>query len=372
MSLQDMELLTPFTIGGQELKNRLVLAPLTRARTPNRIPNELNVLYYTQRASAGLVITEATGISEMGYGWGEAAAIYNDEQAAGWKNVVDSVHEAGGLIYLQLWHMGRQSHSSYHESKDIVSASAIAVGEGQATALDGSKHDYEVPRALTIAEIKATVQDYKAAAQRCLDAGFDGVEIHSANGYLVDQFFQSCSNQRDDEYGGSFENRARFFFEIVDAISEVYPVNRIGFRLSPNGAFGGMGSSDNFDFFTYVAAQAEGRGLAYLHLMDGLGFGFHGKCKQVRCSDIRKVFSGPIIGNVGLTRDIAEGLIRSGAMDLAAFGRLYISNPDLAARFQNNWPLNPDATYPDWWTRGYGAKGYTDFPFYEAEEKKSQ
>ena len=332
-----------------------------------RIPNDIQAEYYEQRATAGLVITEATAISEEGYGWRNAPQICTDEQVEGWKKVVDRVHAKGGKIYLQLWHMGRQSHSSYHPTTNrIVSASDIPVTGSKAKTVQMEDAEPEVPVPLSVEEIKQAVQDFADAAKRCKDAGFDGVEIHGANGYLVDQFLQSCSNIRTDEYGGSFENRIRFLKEIIEAIIEsgAYPANRIGLRISPNGDYGSMGSEDNFEMFTYVAQETNKYGLAYIHVVDGLGFGYHGKCKVVTCADIRKHWDGIIICNVGLTKEIAEGMIRSGAADMACFGRLYMSNPDLPERFANDWPLAEPAPYNTWWYHT-GASGYTDFPTYE-------
>lgn len=337
----------------------------------SRIPNDIQAEYYEQRASAGLVITEATAISEEGYGWRNAPQICTAEEVEGWKKVVDRVHAKGGKMYLQMWHMGRQSHSSYHPTNNrIVSASNIPM-VGKTKTIQMEESDPEVPVALTVEEIKQTVQDFVDAAKRCKEAGFDGVEIHGANGYLVDQFLQSCTNVRTDEYGGSFENRVRFLREIVEAIIEsgAYPANRIGFRISPNGGFGAMGSEDNFEMFTYVAQEMNKYGLAYIHIMDGLGFGYHGKCKVVTCADIRKHWDGIIMCNVGLTKEIAEGMIRSGAADMASFGRLYICNPDLPERFANDWPLAEPAPYHTWWTH-IGASGYTDFPTYEQTQGK--
>lgn len=377
-----LQLLSELTIGDQKLKNRVVLAPLTRARcTPtedpydmsNTNPNDLMAEYYEQRASAGLLITEATAISELGSGWLNAPHIRTPENVQGWKNVVDKVHKKDGIIYLQLWHMGRQSHSSFHPStNDIVSASDIPIEEGKVKTIEGEEVPYETPRALTVEEIKSTVQDYVRAARLAKEAGFDGVEIHAANGYLIDQFLQSSTNLRSDEYGGSMENRIQFLQEIIQGIIDdgSYPAKRIGFRISPNGAFGGMGSDDNDVMFEFVARTMNQYGLAYMHAMDGLGFGFHNKTKVVKAGDLRKHFDGPIIGNVGLRRDTAEGMVRSGAVDLAAFGRLYISNPDLVERFANDWPVEEEAAYETWWNPT-GAKGYTDFPSYVPVEVKN-
>jgi N-ethylmaleimide reductase len=334
----------------------------------SRIPNDTQVEYYEQRASAGLVITEATAISEEGYGWRNAPQICTAEQVAGWKKVVDRVHAKDGKIFLQLWHLGRQAHSSFHPTTNrIVSASNIPMA-GKTKTLDMEDSEPEVPHALTIEEIKQTIQDYVEAAKKCKEAGFDGVEIHSANGYLIDQFFQSCSNVRTDEYGGSMENRIRLLKEVVEGIvaSGAYPANRIAFRISPNGSYGGMGSEDNVEMFEFVAKEMNKYNLAYMHVMDGLGFGYHGKTKAVTCAQLRKYYDGIIMCNVGLTKEIAEGMIRSGAADMACFGRLYISNPDLPERFANNWPVAEPAAYETWWGHT-GAKGYTDFPTHEQE-----
>ena len=331
------------------------------------MPNELHVEYYKQRASAGLVVTEGTHFSEDGSGWLYAPHITTDEHVEAWKKVTDAVHAEGVHIYLQLWHLGRQSHSSLHpNTKRIVSASAIPMGNGNRTkTIEGEYAEPETPHALTIEEIKQTIQDFASGAAQAKAAGFDGVEIHSANGYLVDQFIQSSTNKRTDEYGGSIENRARLLVEIFNAIVEsgAFPANRVGFRLAPNGMFGDMGSEDNFETFVEVAKIMNELKPAYLHLMDGLGFGFHGKCKAVRAADIRKVFDGPIIANVGLTKETAEGMVRSGTVDLVAFGRPYISNPDLVERFKNDWPIAEATAQEHWWGH-LGAVGYTDFPKY--------
>ena len=338
---------------------------MTRGRSDaSRLANELMATYYEQRASAGLVITEAVGISEQGFGWRNAPGLYTEEMANSWRQVVDRVHAKSGVIYLQLWHMGRQSHTSHMSKvKEIVSASAIAL-EGQNTTAEGKKEPYEVPRALRTDEMPGVVEQYRSCAALAKMAGFDGVEIHAANGYLIDQFLQSCSNTRNDQYGGSFENRTRLLLEVIEAIKTVYPANRIGFRISPNGAFGGMGGAENIDLFSYVAQATDKLGLAYCHMMDGLGFGFHGKCAPMSVSQIRKYYSGPIICNIGLSQDMAEGMIRSGATELAAFGRAYISNPDLPERFANDWPLAPMPDHTVLWSDNT-SRGYTDYPTYQ-------
>ena len=276
------ELLTNFTLGGQTLKNRFVLAPLTRARAENTedpfdkmnsMPNELMGTYYEQRASGGLIITEATAISEDGAGWRNAPHIRTKDESQAWKKITDRVHAKEGVIYLQLWHMGRQAHSSHHPNTNrVVSAGNLPITGGSKVKTVNSKEaDPEVPHALTIEEIKETIQDYVNASKLAAEAGFDGVEVHAANGYLIDQFLQTSSNNRTDEYGGSMENRVRFLQEVVEAIIEsgAFPANRIGFRLSPNGVFGGMGSEDNYEMFQHVAKTMNKYGLSYLHAMDG-------------------------------------------------------------------------------------------------------
>mmetsp|Transcript_3260 Transcript_3260/g.6800 ORF Transcript_3260/g.6800 Transcript_3260/m.6800 type:complete len:370 (-) Transcript_3260:150-1259(-) len=365
-----LSLLTEVTLAGDLLlKNRVALAPLTRGRCGrSQVPTPIVAEYYTQRASAGLLITEATVISKQGMGWAGAGAIYTPEQVEGWKGVTKSVHAKDGKIFCQLWHQGRVTSSCFHGLQP-VSASAIAA-TGQATDYDGSKHPFEVPRALETNEIAGVVEEYLTAARNAKEAGFDGVEIHAANGYFLDQFLQTVSNKRTDRYGGSKENRFRILAEVVEAVKQVFPSTRIGVRLSPNGAFNSMGSADNFDVFTYYISELNKLNLGYLHLMDGLGFGFHGLCKQMKLADARKVFDGVIMGNVGYEKLTAEGAILSGAADMIAFGRPYIANPDLVERFQNDWPLatGDHATY---WTYenfpdGDASQGYTDYPVYKA------
>lgn len=378
----NMQILDKLTIGGDlDLKNRLVLAPLTRARcTPtedpldpaSNVPNKIMADYYSQRASGGIVITEATAISEAGFGWKNCAHIRTPEQVAGWKNVVDAVHEKNGVIFLQLWHMGRQCHVSYHPTTNkVLAPSAIPMKDVKIRSPFGGEDTVgQVPTEMTIEDIQETIQDYANAAKLGKEAGFDGVELHAANGYLLDTFLQSSTNTRTDEYGGSPENRIRLLKQVFEAIvdSGAYPASRIGVKIGPNANYGDTGSADNHETFTYLAREMNEYKPAYLHVEDGLGFGFHNKGPVVTTSDIRKNFEGPIMANVGLTKDMAEGLVRSGTVDLVAFGRLYMSNPDLPERFANNWPLEPESAYENWW-HPTGAKGYSDYPFYKADEK---
>ncbi len=354
-------LFEPFELGGLQLANRIALAPMTRSRAGvERIPNALMAEYYVQRVSAGLLITEATTISPQANGWNESPGIYSDAMENGWKLIVDSVHNSGGKIFMQLWHCGRASHPSFHDGKKHVAPSAIAINEEYIHTPKG-KERHVIPRALETSELPGIVEDYRQAAKRAKQAGFDGIEVHSANGYLLDTFLQSKTNHRDDEYGGTIENRYRMLNEVVTAVTEVFSANRVGVRLSPNGAFNDMGSPDYREQFTFAATQLDRFGLAYLHIMDGLAFGFHQLGEPMTLADFRKVFSSPLIGNCGYTRETAEAMIASGNADMIAFGRPFISNPDLVNRFNHGLPLAPDADISDWYTPT-GAKGYTDFP----------
>jgi 2,4-dienoyl-CoA reductase-like NADH-dependent reductase (Old Yellow Enzyme family) len=354
-------LFSPFDLRGLELRNRIALAPMTRARAGEaRVPNPLMAEYYRQRASAGLIITEATTVSEQGNGWLQSPGIYTDEMVEGWKLVTKAVHDEGGKIFLQLWHCGRASHSDFHEGELPVAPSAIKL-EGDGIHTPDGKKDHEVPRALETDEIPGVIQDYCAAAERADEAGFDGVEIHSANGYLLDQFLQSKTNLRSDAYGGSIANRYRLLDEILQGVIRVLGARRVAVRLAPNGAFNDMGSPDFREQFTYTAKQLDRFDLAYLHVMDGLGFGFHQLGDAMTLAEFRALFSGPLMGNCGYTKESAEERISSGEADLIAIGRPYISNPDLVDRWAKDAPLNPDSDMADWYTPA-GAKGYTDFP----------
>ncbi len=359
-------LLSPFQLGDLNFPNRVVMAPLTRSRAgEDRVPNTLMATYYQQRASAGLIVSEATVVSQQGIGWVQSPGIYSDEQALAWQHVTEAVHQAGGRIFLQLWHCGRASHSSFHDGALPVSASAIKL-DGDEIHTPKGKEPYETPRALTTEEVPAVVEDYCLAAERAKIAGFDGVEVHAANGYLIDQFLQSKTNQRSDRYGGSIEARYQFLKEIVEAVLTVWPAERIGVRLAPNGAFNDMGSPDYRETFTYVAQQLNAYGLAYLHVMDGLAFGFHELGEPMTLLEFRKVFGGPLIGNCGYDQESAENAIAQNNADMIAFGRPYISNPDLVERFANGWPLNEEADQSVWYS--FDAEGYVDFsPYAEAQ-----
>ena len=356
-------LFEPVALGGLSLPNRILMAPMTRSRAgEERMPNALMGTYYSQRASAGLIVTEATVVSRQGIGWRQSPGIYTDEQAAAWRDhVVAPVHAAGGRIALQLWHCGRASHSDFHGGEMPVAPSAVRLNGDHIWTPDGKKN-YETPRALTVDEIATTVADYRAAAKRAREAGFDGVEIHGANGYLIDQFLQSKTNRREDGYGGSVENRHRFLAEVAAAVLEVFPADRVGVRLAPNGAFNDMGSPDYREQFTYTAKELDKLGLAYLHLMDGLAFGFHELGEPMTLQEFRGFVSTPLVGNCGYDLETATAAVNAGHADAIAFSRPYISNPDLVERLANGWPLAEDAPMDVWYS--FNERGYADWPTY--------
>ena len=360
-------LLSSFSLKDLSLKNRVVMAPLTRSRAgADRIPNALMAEYYTQRAGAGLIITEGTTISPQANGWLHTPGIYTAEQTNAWKQVVNAVHAKGTPIFLQLWHTGRASHSSFHEQGQLpIAPSAIKI-EGAEAHTPNGKQPFETPRALKTEEVPQVVEHYRKAAANAKDAGFDGVEIHSANGYIIDEFLQSKTNHRSDKYGGSIANRFQFLKEIVEAVLTVWDSERVGVRLSPNGNYNDMGSPDFRETFTYVIEQLNNYNLGYLHVLDGLGFGFHELGEPMTLAEIRKIYNGTLMGNCGYDRNSAEQAIASGDADLIAFGRPYISNPDLVTRFAHNWELNPDADMSVWYS--FDAEGYTDFPTYQESQ----
>ncbi len=349
-----------YQLGAITLPNRLIMAPLTRGRAgKDRIPNELMAEYYAQRASAGLIIAEATNISEVAAGWDESPGIYNDAQVKGWQKVTEAVHHQGGRIYLQLWHTGRASHPDFQPNGGApVSSSAIAA-VGDAHTPNGKK-PYPVPRALEISEIPGLVQDYAAATHRAREAGFDGVEIHSANGYLLDQFLRDGVNQRTDAYGGSVANRSRLLLEVTAAVVKAWSADRVGVRLSPTSGFNDMRDSDPIDTFTTVAKSLNDFNLAYLHILEALpGHMLAGPGERVT-PHIRQAYQGTLMINGGYDGITGEAAIASKEADLIAYGIPFLTNPDLTERIKHNAPLNsPD--FDTFYTPG--AKGYTDYPF---------
>ena len=319
--------------------------------------------YYFQRALAGLLITEATVVSEQGIGWIDSPGIYSPEMVEGWRKVTRKVAPTGTPVFLQLWHCGRVSHSDFHNGELPVSASNIRLnGDHIHTPL--GKKPYETPRAMTVDEIRATVEDYRKAAHSAREAGFSGIEVHGANGYLINQFLDSSTNRRDDEYGGSLENRFRFFREVLQAVLEVWAPEQVGARISPNGAFNDMGCDDFREAFLYFAGQINALGLGYLHVMDGLAFGFHAKGEPMTLAEFRPICDGVLMGNCGYTKETVEARLADGSADMIAIGRPFITNPDLPERFRNDWPLNPCDDMSLWYCPG--EKGYTDYEPYDA------
>jgi N-ethylmaleimide reductase len=366
-------LLSPLRVGALALKHRVVMAPLTRMRSaqPGDVPQALNVEYYRQRASdGGLIISEATQISLQGKGYPAAPGIHSAEQVAGWRAVTEAVHGRGGLIVLQLWHVGRNSHSSLHPQDGLpVAPSPIAPRTGKALRADFQPVNYEVPRPLELTEIPGVVEQYRRGAQNAKDAGFDGVEIHSANGYLLDQFLENGTNHRTDAYGGSIENRARLLMEVTDACTGVWGADRVGVRLSPYGSFGDMHDSDPVALFRYVLEQLSRRRIAFAHLVEprvgNAGADVPLDHSAKRTAEIfRHAFEGVLISAGGYTPEEAERALATNHADAIAFGRLFIANPDLPERIRQNAPLNrPDRT------TFYGGTevGYTDYPALDDE-----
>jgi len=353
-------LIEPIQVGELNLPNRIVMAPLTRCRASvGRIPNALMAEYYAQRASAGLILSEATSVSPQGVGYPDTPGIWSDEQVAGWKLVTKAVHAAGGRIFLQLWHVGRVSHPDYLGGELPVAPSAIAP-QGH-VALLRPQQEYVIPRALETTEIPAIVEAYRKGAENARRAGFDGVEIHGANGYLLDQFLQDSTNKRNDAYGGSIENRARFMLEVTDAAISVWGAGRVGMHLAPRGDAHTMGDSNPLGIFGYVAEQLGKRGIAFLFTRESLG--------ENRISpELKKRFRGVLIANEGFNRDTAQQVVAAGEADAVSFGKDFISNPDLPRRLQLNVPLNP---YRPETFYGYGLQdpkvGYVDYPSVVAE-----
>ncbi len=351
------DLFSPVKLGSIAMSNRMVMAPLTRNRSSMEgVPQDINVTYYAQRASAGLIITEATPISPMGHGYPLLPGIYTDAQVAGWKKVTDAVHAKGGKIVIQLWHVGRISHPSLLNGATPVAPSAVKPA-GKAFTFDGLV-DYVEPRALEAGELPGVVADYVHATQCALKAGFDGVEIHSANGYLLDQFLRDGSNKRTDNYGGSIENRARFLMEVTKAVVAVAGSDKVGVRLSPVNPFNDMKDSNPQAVFNYVTEQLNQFNLAYLHVVEG---GIHGGglADPFDFAAMRKLCKSPYMANLSYDKARGNTAIASGHADAVAYGVPFISNPDLVERFRKDAPLN-EADSSSFY--GGTEKGYTDYP----------
>lgn len=359
MTATDSPLFQPLKMGALTLPNRVVMAPLTRNRAgPDNVPQALNVEYYRQRASAGLIISEATQICPEGVGYPSTPGIHSKAQVAGWKTVTDAVHAAGGRIVLQLWHVGRISHPSLQPDGQLPVAPSAIKPAGKALTYDGPQ-DFVTPRALEAHEIPGIIEQYRRAAENAKRAGFDGVEVHNANGYLLDQFLRDGSNHRSDEWGGSLENRMRLPTAVLEAVISVWGADRVGIRLSPSGTFNDMHDSDPDATFGTFIDRLSGYGLAYLHLMDPSDSDLRHGGSPLPAKHFRSRFSGALMVNAEYDGHKADAALRNGEADLVSFGRLFIANPDLPERLAQDAPLNTpdvDTFY------GGDARGYTDYP----------
>ncbi len=350
-------LFDPLTVGAWNLPNRIFLAPLTRSRAgTERVPNALMAEYYRQRSTAGFILTEATSVTPMGVGYAETPGIWSQEQVEGWKLITQAVHERGGHIALQLWHVGRISDPLFLNGETPVAPSAIRPA-GHVSLVRPIK-EFVTPRALTLEEIPGIIAAYRKGAENALAAGFDGVELHGANGYLLDQFLQDSTNHRADEYGGPIENRARLMLEATDAVISVWGADRVGMHLAPRGDAHDMGDSDSLATFGYVAKELGRRGIAFICAREALGDNRIGP-------KLKEAFGGVYVANEKFTLETGNAALAAGEADAVAFGVPYIANPDLPERFRLGAPLNapdPSTFYAP------GAKGYTDYPFYQPDE----
>jgi len=357
------DLFTPVSLGPYQLSNRIVMAPMTRNRAAEgNVPQAMNVEYYAQRASAGLIITEASQISAQGVGYPMTPGIHSDAQVEGWKAVTKAVHEKGGHIFLQLWHVGRISHPSLQPDEALPVAPSAIRPEGEAFTYTGLQ-PFVTPRALESDEIFNIVYDYRKAASNAMEAGFDGVEVHAANGYLLDQFLRDGSNHRDDQYGGSLENRCRLLMEVMEAVIGECGSQRVGVRLSPLNSFNDMSDSDPEALFSYVVEQLNPLDLAYLHVMEGDFAAAPGSKPAFGLQKLRSLYKGLYMVNGGYDKARGNEVISQGDADLVSYGALYISNPDLPERFSEGAELSP----PDQSTfYGGDEHGYTDYPVMDA------
>ncbi len=368
MNTERQPLLEEYKLGNLTLKNRVIMAPLTRSRADNsdNAPTNIHIEYYKQRAGAGLIITEGSQVSERAVGYVNTPGIHTAAQVEGWKKVTEAVHEEGGKIFIQLWHVGRISHPKFHGGEKPLAPSAVNPNAKVFTP-EGFEQTTE-PKEMSIQEIQETVQEFRHAAKMAKEAGFDGVEIHSSNGYLFHQFFNKNANQRSDEYGGNIPNRARFFFEVLEAVGEVWPENQIGCRFNPSlhNSFGIIATEDSIATFDYIIEKLNAYDLAYVHLSEPFT-----DVSEVPfliteiAKHYRKIYKGTLMINNGFDRESGNKIISEGNADLVAFGKLFISNPDLPERFANKWPL------ADWDENTFytpGKEGYIDYPAYEPEK----
>ncbi len=356
---QAIDVFSPFDLGPLHLPSRLVMAPMTRNRAgPGDVPAKISVPYYVQRASAGLIVTEGTQVSARGQGYAKTPGIYNDAQISGWKAVTDAVHSAGGRIFLQLWHVGRISHPSVQPNGGVPVAPSALKPVGQIMTAQGMQ-DFVTPHALTTAEIASVVEEFRSGAANAKRAGFDGVELHGANGYLVDQFLRDKTNQRTDRYGGSALNRARFMIEVTEAIVGEWGGERVGVRLAPTNPFNDIADSNPAATFTVAVNELSRLGLGYLHIVEPLPTDPVAAGERPDIRFFRRLWRGTLMGNKGYDLARANAALREDTVDLISFASLFLANPDLPERFKRGAPLNP----PDRPTfYAGGEKGYIDYP----------
>jgi len=360
--MKNTKLLSPYRLGQIELKNRIVMAPMTRSRAIGNIPNQLMADYYEQRAGAGLIITEGTSPSPNGLGYCRIPGIFSADQVEGWKKTTEIVHSKGGKIFVQFMHTGRISHpANMPIGAEIIAPSAVKPAGQMWTDTHGMQ-DFPIPKEMDINEVKHTKKEFITAASNAMEAGFDGIEIHGANGYLIEQFLSPVSNVRKDIYGGNIENRCRFLLEIIDDAIEAIGKDKVGLRLSPYGIASDMPHyAEIDDTYYYLAENLNKRGILYIHLVDHSAMGAPAVPAEIK-KTIRKLFKHTVILSGGYTMEHAESDIENGLADLIAFGRPFINNPDLTIRFSNNWALSKELDMNTFYSPG--EKGYTDYPFF--------
>jgi N-ethylmaleimide reductase len=361
--MKDNKLMSPYRLGDIELKNRIVMAPMTRSRAIGNVPNQLMAEYYEQRAAAGLIITEGTSPSPNGLGYSRIPGIFSKTQVEGWKKVTDAVHSKKGKIFVQLMHTGRISHHANMPEGAVIIAPSAVKPAGQMWTDALGLQDFPIPNEMDIEKIKHTKKEYLTAADNAINAGFDGIEIHGANGYLIEQFLSPVSNIRKDIYGGNIENRCRFLLEIIDDAIDVIGKDKVGIRLSPYGVASDMPHyAEIDDTYFYLAEKLNNRGILYIHLVDHSAMGAPQVPPQIKKS-IRSIFQHTLIFSGGYTMERAEIDLESGLADLIAFGRPFINNPDLIGRFTNNWQLSKELDMNTFYSPG--EKGYTDYPLHK-------
>jgi N-ethylmaleimide reductase len=353
-------LFTPIQVGPYVLRNRIVMAPLTRSRAAGgNVPHDLNALYYAQRASAGLIVSEATQVVPEGQGYVSTPGVHSDAQVAGWRQITDAVHAAGGRIFLQLWHVGRISHVEFQPGRGAPVAPSAIQAKGQAYTSKGFE-DFSTPRALSIDELPGVVAGFRTGARHAIAAGFDGVEVHGANGYLLDQFLKDGSNKRDDAYGGSIENRIRLLLETIDAVIAEVGADKVGLRISPENSANDCVTSDPVPLFMAVAKALSGKGMAYLHVIEGDMLAAKGApASSFDYRALKDAFGGVYVANLNYDKARATAAIADGRVDMVAFGKLFIANPDLVTRFLLDAPLNKADSKTFY---GGDRHGYTDYP----------